>query len=113
VRDDLLAAVQVRLNKAGALQERIAEAESGGGITGFNPDFSSHEPLVKALNITPREAEVLLWVAQGKSNADVASILSMSEKTVKQHMGSIFAKLGLENRNAAAMQAVEVLSQRP
>lgn len=111
VRDDLLAAVQVRLNKASAVQDRIAEAEASGG-GGFNPDFSSHEPLVKALNITPREAEVLLWVAQGKSNADVASILVMSEKTVKQHMGNIFAKLGLENRNAAAMQAVEVLSQR-
>ena len=54
---------------------------------------------------------MLLWVAQGKSNADVAAILSMSEKTVKQHMGNIFSKLGLENRNAAAMRAVEVLSQ--
>jgi DNA-binding NarL/FixJ family response regulator len=109
VRDDLLAAVLVRLNKASAVQERIAEAEAGSG--GFNPDFSSHEPLVKALNITPREAEVLLWVAQGKSNADVASILGMSEKTAKQHMGNLFVKLGLENRNAAAMRAVEVLSR--
>jgi DNA-binding CsgD family transcriptional regulator len=36
----------------------------------------------------------------------------MSEKTVKQHMGSIFGKLGVENRNAAAMAAVEVLSRR-
>jgi DNA-binding CsgD family transcriptional regulator len=34
----------------------------------------------------------------------------MAEKTVKQHLGSIFAKLGLENRNAATLQAVEVLS---
>jgi len=53
---------------------------------------------------------VLLWVAQGKSNAEVGVILGMAEKTVKQHLGSIFAKLGLENRNAATLQAVEVLS---
>jgi DNA-binding CsgD family transcriptional regulator len=67
-------------------------------------------PLQTALGITAREAEVLLWVAQGKSNAEVGVILGMAEKTVKQHLGSIFAKLGLENRNAATLQAVEVLS---
>lgn len=109
VRDDLLAAVQVRLNKASAFQERIAEAEASS--SGFDPDFSSPEPLVKALGITLREAEVLLWVSQGKSNGDVAAIPGMSEKTVKQHMSNLFATLGLENRNAAAMRAVEILSQ--
>jgi DNA-binding NarL/FixJ family response regulator len=107
VRDDLLAALSVRLARAESVQERIDEAAASAG---FNPDFSSHEPLIAALGVTPREAEVLLWVAQGKSNADVATILGMSEKTVKQHMGNIFAKLGLENRNAAAMRVVEVLS---
>ena len=85
-----------------------AAAEAGGG--GFHPDYSSHEPLI-GLGLTNREAEVLLWVAQGKSNGDVAGILGMSEKTVKQHMGSIFEKLGVENRNAAAMVAVEVLGR--
>ena len=108
VRDDLLAAVSVRLTRAGSVQDRIDAAAASAG---FHPDFTSHEPLVKALALTPREAETLLWVAQGKSNGDVASILGMSEKTVKQHMGSIFSKLGVENRNAAAMCAVEVLSQ--
>lgn len=108
VRDDLLAAIEVRLHRAEAVLDRI-EAAAG---SGFNPDFSSPEPLVRVLGLTQREAEVLLWVAQGKSNADVAGILGMSEKTVKQHMGSIFSKLGLENRNAAAMQAVEVLSSQ-
>ncbi len=50
-------------------------------------------------------------MAQGKSNGDVAGILGMGEKTVKQHMGSIFEKLGVENRNAAAMVAIEVLGR--
>ena len=106
IREDLLAAVAARLQRAEAVHERIAEA--GGG---FDPDFSSAEPLQRELALTQREAEVLLWVAQGKSNGDVAVILGMSEKTVKQHMGSVFSKLGVENRNAAAMRAAEVLSR--
>ncbi len=108
VRDDLLAAISARLARAESMQEQLASATAAAG---FRPDFNSHEPLVKAFSLTPREAETLLWVAQGKSNGDTASILGMSEKTVKQHMGSIFSKLGVENRNAAAMRAVEVLSQ--
>ena len=110
IRDDLLAAVETRLARAEAIEARVqsAAAENGGG---FHPDFSSHERLI-TLGLTNREAEVLLWVAQGKSNGDVAVILGMSEKTVKQHMGNIFEKLGVENRNAAAMRAVEVLSSR-
>ncbi len=108
VRDDLLEAVTARLARAEAMQERIDAAAVS---VGFNPDFSSHEPLVKVFALTSREAETLLWAAQGKSNGDVASILGMSEKTVKQHMSSVFSKLGVENRNAAAMCAVEVLSR--
>ncbi|MBK8000722.1 MAG: response regulator transcription factor [Verrucomicrobia bacterium] len=111
IREDLLAAVHARLARAEAVEERLEEAaQSGGG--GFNPDFSSPGPLQRELNLTGREADVLLWVAQGKSNADVAAILEMSEKTVKQHMGSVFQKLGVEGRNAATIRALEVLSNR-
>jgi DNA-binding NarL/FixJ family response regulator len=106
-RDDLLAAVEARLARAHAVEARVQAAASNGS---FHPDFSTHEPLL-AFGLTNREAEVLLWVAQGKSNGDVASILGMSEKTAKQHLGSIFAKLGVENRNAASMQAVELLGR--
>ena len=109
VRDDLLAAVQVRLTRA-ETHERQLDAASAQGS--FNPDFTTHEPLIKAFAITPREAEVLLWVAQGKSNGDVASILDMGKKTVKQHPGSIFQKIGVESRTAAGLRAVEALSGR-
>jgi DNA-binding NarL/FixJ family response regulator len=108
-REDLLAAVEVRLARAEAIEARVQAAATANGA-GFHPDFTTHEPLA-VLGLTNRESEVLLWVAQGKSNGDVAGILGMSEKTVKQHMGNIFEKLGVENRNAASMQAVEVLSQ--
>ncbi len=106
IRDDLLAAIEVRLTRARQVRDRLGR--SGGG---FHPDYSSAEPLRVALGLTPREAEVLLWVAQGKSNGDVATILALSEKTVKQHLGAVFQKLGVEGRNAATLRAVEILSQ--
>lgn len=75
----------------------------------FKPDFSSHEPLLK-LGLTPRAAEALLWAAQGKTNADIAMILGISESTVKKYMLEIFEKTGVETRSAAALRALEVLS---
>jgi len=53
---------------------------------------------------------VLLWVTQGKANSDVATILGMSEKTVKIHLGPVFEKLNVETRTAAAMLAMEALT---
>lgn len=106
VREDLLAAIQIRLERADALQKRLDEN------SGFNPDFERPDLLQQAYGLTPREAEVLLWVAQGKSNGDVAAILEMSEKTAKQHLGVCFQKMGVESRNAATVMALEVLSAR-
>ena len=105
---DLLTAVRVRLARHQNHQAEIESAKSAGG---FNPDFTSSKPL-ESLGLTVREAEVLLWVAQGKSNGDIGILLGMAEKTVKKHMGSIFDKLGLEGRNAATVKALEVLSVR-
>lgn len=107
-RADLLAAVRARLARRSA---HVAEVETAASAGGFNPDFSSAKPL-ESLGLTPREAEVLLWVAQGKSNGDIALLLGMAEKTVKKHMGNIFDKMGLEGRNAATVRALEVLSAR-
>jgi DNA-binding NarL/FixJ family response regulator len=107
IREDLLAAVQSRLTRADAVDARVQQAASEAGA--FHPDFSSPGPLQRQLGLTAREAEVLLWVAQGKSNGDVGTILGMSEKTVKHHLGSVFQKLGVEGRNAATVRALEVL----
>lgn len=106
IREDLLEAIRARLARAEAVEGRVQAAADGAG---FHPDFSSHEPLV-SLGLTPREAEVLLWTAQGKSNGDIAIILGMSEKTVKQHLGAVFQKLGVEGRTAATVRALEVLA---
>jgi DNA-binding NarL/FixJ family response regulator len=106
-RDDLLAAVHARLARADAVNSVIEAAKAGGGGA---PDFSSPEPLRDAFGLTHRESEVLLWTAQGKSNADIGIILGMSEKTVKQHLGVVFQKMGVESRTAASVRAFEILS---
>ncbi len=62
-----------------------------------------------ALGLTPREAEVLFWVAEGKTNGDVATILSSSRRTVEKHVEHILEKLGVENRATAARVAAERL----
>ena len=52
--------------------------------------------------LTPRELDVLTWVAKGKTNRDIAEILGMSPRTVNKHLEHIYVKLGVETRSAAA-----------
>lgn len=98
-KTDLLAAIRSRLDRAS--QQSKPE---------FKPNFESPKPLEDVLGLTPRVAETLLWIAQGKTNGDIAAILGNSESTVKKHVLDIFAKLGVETRGAAALRALEVLS---
>ncbi|GAB1260223.1 response regulator [Aurantivibrio plasticivorans] len=68
------------------------------------------EILKESLAITGREAEVLLWVARGKANREIATILSMSPRTVNKHLEQLFRKLNVENRTGAAIIALKHLS---
>ena len=68
--------------------------------------------LKRKLMVTEREAEVLLWIARGKSNRDIAEILDLSPRTVNKHLEQIYSKLGVENRTAAAALAVRTLGIR-
>ncbi|WP_020185846.1 DNA-binding response regulator [Methylopila sp. 73B] len=65
--------------------------------------------LREKLGLTAREAEVLLWIARGKANRDIAEILGMSPRTVNKHLEQIYVKLGVENRAGAAAIAVRTL----
>jgi len=94
---DLVRAIEARLRRS----RQQAERE-------FKPDFSSIEPLLK-LGLTARATETLLWLAQGKTNPDIATILGITESTVKKHVQEIFEKLGVETRGAATVRALEVL----
>jgi len=101
--DEVLAAIHTRLDRHQEKEQAaMAKVE-------LKPNFDSAGPL-ESLGLTPREAEVLLWIAQGKANADIALILGCAENTVKVHSARIFEKLGIENRNAATMRALEILS---
>jgi HD-GYP domain-containing protein (c-di-GMP phosphodiesterase class II) len=71
---------------------------------------AGHEPLRAKRRddgLTPREVEVLLMVARGGSNRDIAAALVLSEKTVRNHVERIYAKLGVSNRIGASLYALE------
>ena len=57
--------------------------------------------------LTRRECEVLAWIARGKSNPEIATILTLSVRTVYKHVENIFAKLGVESRAAAMLRVLE------
>lgn len=65
--------------------------------------------LVKSFGLTEREAEVLLWLSHGKTNRDIAEILSLSARTVNKHLEQIFHKMGVDNRTSAAVMADRIL----
>jgi len=67
------------------------------------------EALVRALQITMREAEVLYWVILGKTNRETGEILAISPRTVNKHLEHVFEKLGVETRTAAASKALGAL----
>jgi DNA-binding NarL/FixJ family response regulator len=88
---------QLRLQYMGKLGPnefllRLAKESS----TNQPPEFSSE------LGLTTREGEVLSWLSKGKTNRDIAQILGLSPRTVDKHLEQIYAKLGVENRTAAA-----------
>jgi DNA-binding NarL/FixJ family response regulator len=97
---DLIRAIEARLRRS---EQQVNRA--------FKPDFSSSKPLL-ALGLTPRAAEALLWLAQGKTNSDIATILGITESTVKKHVQEMFDKLGVETRGAATVRALEVLNSQ-
>ena len=98
--DELATAVRARLRRAEATATAAGPARSTPGREATAADL---EPL----GLTPREAEVLFWVARGKTNDEIATVLGIGLTTVKKHLESTFAKLGVENRTTAAAMALE------
>jgi len=65
--------------------------------------------LEEKLSITSREAEVLLWLAHGKTNREIAEILQMSPRTVNKHLEQMYPKIGADNRTIAASVAIQTI----
>jgi DNA-binding NarL/FixJ family response regulator len=70
-------------------------------------DQQASERVMEA-SLTPRETQVLTWLAKGKTNRDIADILGMSHRTVNKHLEHIYEKLGVETRAAAAALASRI-----
>ena len=71
------------------------------------PAVAPAQSLGGALRLTDREAEVLYWVMQGKTNWELGVILNIAGKTAARHLENIYAKLNVENRTAAVRVAME------
>ena len=67
---------------------------------------------LESLGLSRREAEVLYWVSEGKSNREMAIILGISSRTIEKHLESIYLKLHVEGRMAAMIAAHGVLSSK-
>jgi two-component system, NarL family, response regulator LiaR len=87
------------------LVEAIRTVHGGGAL--LHPKVAAR--LLEELSadpLTPREREVLVLIGRGMANKVIARELSLSEKTVKAHVSSILAKLGVHDRTQAALYAV-------
>lgn len=62
---------------------------------------------LKLLNLTTREAEILFWMTQGKTDGDISLLCGISLRTVQKHAENIYTKLGVETRTAALLRAIE------
>jgi DNA-binding NarL/FixJ family response regulator len=82
---------------------------SPGGAPRPGRKMLAEDPL-GSLGLTPREAEVLSWIAQGKSNYEIGVIVKACTGTICKHVEHILAKLSVENRTAAAAIAIVALA---
>jgi DNA-binding NarL/FixJ family response regulator len=103
-RHDLIAAVRA----AAAGDALLAPSVTRRLIEAFarRPPETSPSPS-RLASLTARERDVLLLLARGRSNAEIASVLFVSEATVKTHVGNLLAKLGLRDRVQAVILAYE------
>ncbi|GAA0274553.1 helix-turn-helix transcriptional regulator [Muricomes sp. OA1] len=76
------------------------------------PEKESDMEILKGHGLTEREAEVMYWLCQGKSNGDIAYILNLSVSTVKKHLSNIFDSMGVRSRSAAVALALEMVGSQ-
>jgi DNA-binding NarL/FixJ family response regulator len=94
------------------LAQRLGDVGMGEAMWLLNvqPAGDASASRLATASLTPRETEVLSWIAKGKTNRDVGEILGLSPRTVNKHLEHVFEKLGVETRAAAAALASRELS---
>jgi DNA-binding response OmpR family regulator len=90
---EVLARISTHVRNARMLNDARLSRDAATAVV--SADLSQYQ-------LTPRELDVLAWIARGKTNRDIAEILGMSPRTVNKHLEHIFVKLGVETRAAAA-----------
>jgi DNA-binding CsgD family transcriptional regulator len=95
---DLITELQPHLANAWLLASDLAGPEPG----------RLDEAVFEKAGLSRRQAETLTLLASGKSNAEIALILSLSAATVKEYVSVVFDKLGVDNRHAALLRAYEL-----
>eukprot|EP00752_Nemacystus_decipiens_P018876 g16932.t1 len=91
------------------LQHRDAEEALCKISTTTDEEHEGPQKLQDTLGLTKRESEVLYWLAQGKTNKEIAEILEIGARTVDKHLEQMFPKLGVENRTSAAGVAIRTM----
>ena len=100
-RTELIAAIRSASRGQSYVDPRVA----GKLMTSFSRRKSENDLLGE---LTPREKEILYWLAQGLSNSEVAIRMVLSEKTVKNHVSHMLKKLDIRDRTQAAIMAWKV-----
>lgn len=102
----------VTYGPSGRLILRLICNAAGGEVSLLAERFiEDAEPeALRGLGLTERQAEVLYWLAQGKSNAEISIILSISQRTVEAHVAAILSALDVSNRTEAAKTAAAHLT---
>jgi len=90
--------------------QRAGRSASRGMAARATFDRSKVSPLLRELGLSRREAEVLWWIIEGKQNREIATILSVSLRTVQKHVEHMLKRLGSENRHALTVQALRHLA---
>lgn len=92
----IVRAIEARLALAAARRATLASRAAGLAV-------SDHD--LEKIGLSPREAEVMRWVMEGKTNEEIGVILGITRTTVRTHLQNVFPKLGVENR-LSAVQAI-------